>query len=78
MKNSEKGSEVQCSKSKSSESLDSSVNSFEEISCSDLTDQEFQDIFDVVKLLIRVQNRLRSERLSKPKALSDGSDELAA
>lgn len=73
-----KDSGVQCSESKSSEGLDPNVNSFEEISCSDLTGQEFQDIFDVVELLIRVQNRLRSKALSNPQALSDGSDDLAA
>ena len=36
--------------------------SFEDIGTEDLSEQEFQDIFDLVELLIRVENRLRSER----------------
>ena len=37
--------------------------SFEDIGLEDLSEQEFQDVFDVIELLIRVENRLRSERL---------------
>ena len=36
--------------------------SFDDIGMEDLTEQEFQDVFDVVELLIRVENCLRSER----------------
>ena len=38
------------------------TKAFEDIGVEDLSEQEFQDIFDVIELLIRVENRLRSER----------------
>lgn len=41
-------------------SLNSSQPS-ENIGVEDLSSSEFQDIFDLVELLIRVENRLRSE-----------------
>ena len=44
--------------------VQSSLNSsqaFENIGMEDLSSSEFQDIFDIVELLIRVENRLRSE-----------------
>ena len=39
----------------------SSSQPFENIGMEDLSSSEFQDIFDIVELLIRVENRLRSE-----------------
>ena len=48
---------------KKSESLLPTSKNFEDIGLEDLSEQEFQDVFDVIELLIRVENRLRSERL---------------